>query len=510
MDDFLPTELMTEIANTLGLSLADVNDVNVFWREVGFRLSGRYSDGTPSEVAKEIIADHFDRDWDPDEFLIEDESLPALRAYEEVLDISIRVTSQAQDDESSTAAIIAQDEDEAVGSDALADADVISSRSDTPVETLMSRVHRGELVISPEWQRSYVWKSKRQKRFVESMLIPLPIPSILTWRNPHTFKEYVIDGRQRLETLVRFCSTREQLEVLGIHDRPFKTFTPKEPLFAPGAKLNDVANKRFSQFPENRRSQLLANSLTIVRFERLTRGQLYQVFERYNTGGVQLQAQEIRNAVYQDSPLHKVLWRISGESSASVPFANDLEREMAEDLRSVMDNKTARYGVYDFIGRALAFTHFHRRENYGRTVAAATIDFMETFEEADHETLAADLVRAYASTKAWYGDMALVRPSATKWPFHAFLATVQLSTTHFLLGYIRDGSVTEDAVRNAINHNWNAFALNDPTDNPEVPRGIAHEKQNSTFFWGSQRRWLTKLEDELGVNQAQPENTVAP
>jgi hypothetical protein len=483
-----------------------------FGARLGLRSQAPTPDKTPAEIAREIIADRFDREWDPDEFLDEEQVAPALRAYEEVLDIAIRFSAQAPDEESSSAAVIAQDEDEVIESDALAEADVISKPSDSAIETLLARVHRGELVISPEWQRSYVWKSKRQKRFVESLLIGLPIPAILTWRNQQTFKEYVIDGRQRLETLVRFCSTKEALEKLGIHDRPFKTFGANEPLFAPGKPLNDVAGKRFAQFPESRQRQLLANTLPSVRFERLTRKQLYQVFERYNTGGVQLQAQEIRNAVYQDQALHQVLWRISGESLA-VGFASTDEKEMVEDLRSVMGNKTARYGVYDFLGRVLAFTYFHSRhvkENYTRTVAAATIDFMDTFEDGDHTRISADLVRAYVSTKKWYGDMALVRPSATKWSFHAFLATVQLATTHHLLGRIGDASITEESVQNAIKRFWSEFALNDPAENPELPVGIAHEKQNSTLFWGAQKRWLSLLEAELGLQPVQPETTNAP
>lgn len=237
---------------------------------------------------------------------------------------------------------------------------------DLAIESLLSRVRRGQLVISPEWQRSYVWKSKRKKRFIESILIKLPIPSILTWVEPQTKKEMVIDGRQRLETLVRFCSTTEELGKLHIKDSPFKTFTSAEPLFAPGAPLSEVANKGFSQFPSEWQDQLLTQTFRIIRFDKLSRGQLYQVFERYNTGGVQLQAQEIRNAVYQDAPLHKHLWNLAREYTDPAPEPDsDLDR-ISGDLRSRMDRKKERYGVYSFLGRVLAFTHFHHGRNSPR------------------------------------------------------------------------------------------------------------------------------------------------
>jgi Protein of unknown function DUF262 len=504
--------IASSIAQALQIPDLSSDDPTSFWRDIATSLTQTFEGDDAAAIAKWLIFDKFDREWDTDEAVDDETGLPTISAYEEILDIANRKQQPAPDDHELAENIIAGDEEEEAGSDALAELseDIGFSTADLGLETVLAQIHRGNLVISPEWQRSFVWKSKRKKRFIESLLINLPIPSILTWFDAKSQKEYVIDGRQRLETLVRFCSTREQLEQLQIDEKPFKTFTSKEPLFAPPrGQLREVANKRFDQFPQNWKERLYRQTFRIIRFNRLTRPQLYQVFERYNTGGVQLQAQEIRNAVFQNSQLHKNLWKLAREYAYPTPEPDtDIDR-VSNDLRARMDRKADRYGVYSFIGRVMAFTYFHAgrnhpprgfQPNYTATVASATNDFMEDYELLAWEELRAKWIRMYDTTIDWYtNDLALVRPSASKVPFHAFLATVQLATTPHLLEHIDAGQVSEEAVRGAIRNSWRDFAFKDPDADQAGRMGIVFEKQNSTFFWSAQRRWLDLLRGQLGL-----------
>lgn len=513
-------QIAAALAEVLEVESLDQAQPTTFWKDVALRLCGTYEGNTAAEIARWIIEEKFDRDWDSEELLDEQNGLPAVSAYEEVLDIANQLSRRAPEEEPTVEGVIAADDEEEAGSEALAElAERISSQPvDLGLGTILSNVHGGELVISPEWQRSYVWKGKRKKRFIESLLINLPIPSILTWLDPETAVEYVIDGRQRLETLVRFCSTRQELTALQIDEKPFKTFSAKEPLFAPGAQLGDLANKRFDQFPEHWKRRLRSQTLRVVRFDRLTRAQLYQVFERYNTGGVQLQAQEIRNAVYQNSPLHRNLWNLAREYADPAPeYDPDVDR-IASELRSSMDRKAERYGVYSFIGRVMAFTYFHNgrahprrgfQPNYVATVAAATNDFMDDYEHRmNWEELRSNWVRMYDKTIEWYEpDYALVRPTARKVLFHAFLATVQLATTRHLLEDIDEGRTSEPHVVETIRSIWREFALNEPTEGATGPIGIVVQKQNSTLFWSAQRRWLQLVREQLGISAATKKTT---
>ena len=81
-----------------------------------------------------------------------------------------------------------------------------------------------------------------------------------------------------------------------------------------------------------------------------------------------------------------------------MPYLDTEEEYVAETLRNIMQNKTARYGAYDFIGRVMAFTHLDN----GKTVAAVTNDFMDQFEDREHEPLRQAFLRAFDKVMDWY------------------------------------------------------------------------------------------------------------
>lgn len=213
--------------------------------------------------------------------------------------------------------------------------------------------------------------------------------------------------------------------------------------------------------------------------------------------------------IYQNTSLHRHLWNLAREDADPPPEPDpDIDR-IASELRAMMDRKADRYGVYSFIGRVMAFTYFHSgrkhpsrgfQSNYTATVASATNDFMDDFEHMEWSELRSKWIRMYDKTIEWYTpEYALVRPTPTKVPFHAFLATVQLATTPHLLDDIDAERSTEEDVVTAIGAQWRDFALNQPIEGATGRIGIVFEKQNSTLFWSAQRRWLQLLRDQLGI-----------
>ena len=353
----------------------------------------------------------------------------------------------------------------------------IGQHNQPDVRTILTMVYERELSINPEWQRNFVWSLKKQRRFIESILMGLPIPSILLSETAKRAEKFVIDGRQRLETLARFCATPEQREALPLIGKRFKTFSAKEPLWREGEDLHGAAYKYYEQLPDVFRRKIDRATLTVFTFKGLQPRQLYQIFQRYNTGGEKLKAAEIRNAVYQASELHKMLWRMAGESPDRTPFLDQDEQDMAETLRNVMRNKTARYGAYDFLGRVMAFTYL---EN-GKTVAAATNDFMDGYEDRDKEQVRRDLLRAFGKVIDWY-RYPLSTPSQDG-RFHNFLGTIQLVTAHRALKAFDGGSLTEPQVESAISSGWLSFA-----------QETLEMKQNAGTFWQRQRDWWHRLE----------------
>jgi Protein of unknown function DUF262 len=64
---------------------------------------------------------------------------------------------------------------------------------------------QGILVIQPEFQREIVWKPPAQTRFIDSLIKQLPIQSMCFSMDYKTFKWQVIDGLQRMATIINFC-----------------------------------------------------------------------------------------------------------------------------------------------------------------------------------------------------------------------------------------------------------------------------------------------------------------
>lgn len=65
----------------------------------------------------------------------------------------------------------------------------------------------GELNLQPDYQRRFVWNKKTMSKFVESLLLSIPIPTIFLAENSgDTFE--VIDGQQRLTTIFAFMKSK--------------------------------------------------------------------------------------------------------------------------------------------------------------------------------------------------------------------------------------------------------------------------------------------------------------
>jgi Protein of unknown function DUF262. len=161
-------------------------------------------------------------------------------------------------------------------------------------------MYNEEELIKPELQRNYVWERKEASRFIESILMGLPIPSIFL--AVQKSQKLIIDGYQRLMTV------RDYVD--GVFTKDNKVF-----------KLvnTDVINERwrgktFKELSTEDQRKIKSTTIHAILFEqkhpREGDTSMYQIFERINTGGRTLTPQEIRNCVYQGS-FNKLLLRLN-------------------------------------------------------------------------------------------------------------------------------------------------------------------------------------------------------
>lgn len=162
--------------------------------------------------------------------------------------------------------------------------------TDWTTETVVSQLKRGNIQLNPGFQRRDAWKKDRKSRFIESLIVGLPIPQIvLAESKTERGKFIVLDGKQRLLSILQFWGLGEgennsyALSALTLRgDLKKKTY---EDLSTNGAYEDDF-NALCNQ----------AIRTVVIRNWKDT-DFLHTVFLRLNTGSVKLSPQELRQAL---------------------------------------------------------------------------------------------------------------------------------------------------------------------------------------------------------------------
>jgi hypothetical protein len=163
---------------------------------------------------------------------------------------------------------------------------ITSYGADYPVDSLVKRISMDDILI-PNFQRGYVWSLKEASRFVESLLLGLPVPSIFLSREPETQKLLVIDGQQRLSSLRYFYdgiwpSTRKEFSLKGVV-----------------SKFEGATYKSLAGDDRRRLDDSIVHAIVVKQDEPSDdSSSIYHIFERLNTSGVSLTPQEIRTAIH--------------------------------------------------------------------------------------------------------------------------------------------------------------------------------------------------------------------
>lgn len=141
------------------------------------------------------------------------------------------------------------------------------------VEILAHKMRKGEFVV-PAYQREYTWEHDRKSRFIESLVLGLPIPFLLFWEMPDGKLE-IVDGSQRLRSIEEFVLGDLTLGDLG--------------------GLTAMSSFKFSDLPESRQRKITNRSIRgIVLNEHADEQARFDMFERINTGSKIANMAEVR------------------------------------------------------------------------------------------------------------------------------------------------------------------------------------------------------------------------
>ena len=169
--------------------------------------------------------------------------------------------------------------------------DIVKDGYEMSIGELLNLYRDDELVIDPEFQRYFRWDVTRKSRFIESLMLGIPIPPIFVYQNEDGIWE-LIDGLQRLSTIFEFVGMLKSPDG-GIAD-PAELEATKMLPSLDGVKWTGGENGLSKPLQlQVKRSR--------IRVEILTKDSdaqsKYELFQRLNTGGASLNEQEVRNCI---------------------------------------------------------------------------------------------------------------------------------------------------------------------------------------------------------------------
>lgn len=194
--------------------------------------------------------------------------------------------------------------------------DAVLWGTDWTVETVISQIRRENIEINPQFQRRDAWTRIAKSRFIESVILGLPIPQVvLAERRDQRGRYLILDGKQRLLAIMQYAGLAEAsphnaFGLSGLEARP------------------DLSRKKFIHLetrPELRDdlNAFLSHTIRAVVIRNWpSMNFLHVVFHRLNSGSLKLSPQELRQAIVpglftafadqfalESAPIHRLLQR---------------------------------------------------------------------------------------------------------------------------------------------------------------------------------------------------------
>lgn len=166
--------------------------------------------------------------------------------------------------------------------------DVNITQVPTTVSNIMERLQNKEFNLAPAFQRnSELWTKEKQSQLIESLMLKIPLPTFYFDASKED-EWVVIDGLQRLTAFQNYLVGKEQKDGFWEKCR-----------FEGLQYLTDFNGKTFDDLPRQYIRRIKESSIVVYTVTQGTPKEVvYNIFQRINTGGIQLNDQEIRQALY--------------------------------------------------------------------------------------------------------------------------------------------------------------------------------------------------------------------
>ncbi|MBQ2257516.1 MAG: DUF262 domain-containing protein [Lachnospiraceae bacterium] len=243
-------------------------------------------------------------------------------------------------------------------------------------------IEQEKLILRPEYQRNFVWDRKKQSLLIESLMLKIPIPAFYFDESIDGIKT-VIDGMQRLTTISRFMNNEFKLTGLQY--------------------IKECEDKRFQDLEIKYQSRIedtqLAVNILDARCPYLVK---FDVFRRINTGGVQLQPQEIRNIIA--SPETRNLLSEMVNSNAFLAATQNTVNDIRMGAQELALRYIAYRNIYDFEKKD--FITFGEMSK----LLDKTIVKVNEMPQKEKDCILSDFIQSMEKCHALFGDSAFSKP----------------------------------------------------------------------------------------------------
>lgn len=218
-------------------------------------------------------------------------------------------------------------------------ADVNIAQTSINVYNLMERLENNEINLKPGFQRNgNLWSLEKQSQLIESLMLKIPIPAFY-FNATDEDSWIVIDGLQRLTAFQNYLVGELQ-----------EDGTRKKEEFQKLQYLKDFNGFTFDDLPRQYTRRIKETVVIAFTVEKGTPDEVvYNIFQRINTGGVVLNNQEIRQAMYQGTAT-KLIQKLAESEEFLQATQNAVPPERMMDR--------------EYVTRFLAFTELDYRKEY--------------------------------------------------------------------------------------------------------------------------------------------------
>lgn len=281
------------------------------------------------------------------------------------------------------------EEEKDIGEEALVEYDITTSPRDLTPANIVDMIDSGIIEI-PLFQRNYVWDIKKASKLVESLILGLPVPELFFYTEGDDNNTYkIIDGQQRFLSIYFFVKGRfpkstssrfmireginegTALEELLPDNKIFKDFTLE--LNSDSTNPSKYHGKKFLTLDKDTQIKFRLRRFlrtVVVRQNKPddNSSSMFEIFNRLNTGGTPLNAQEIRASLYY-CDFYKMLVRINNQDNW-----RELLGKPTQDLHS---------NDIELILRSIAL--LHENETYAPKMVKFLNDFSQKTKKFNNE-----------------------------------------------------------------------------------------------------------------------------